>query len=262
MPDFRVAETAPEHPKLRAAGLAAAGLWSMAGGYAMRELTDGWVPDYWVQTWPAGKKHAATLVKVGLWTPQERSGIPGYRFHDWHDIQRAAAAIHAERAEGRERARRSREKRRSGERPAEASDAVTPDVRPESHDSLSLTQELTQLQDTSASSERGNANSGRATARPLPDGWAPHAGHQRTAAHRRVNIEHETTQFVAHAQAHGRTAVDWDAAFSVWLGSAKPTTGGAGNPWVRTSNGTDQHIADLIRAGQNGTDEQRAIEGP
>jgi hypothetical protein len=95
MPDFRVAETAPEHPKLRAAGLAAAGLWSLAGGYAMRELTDGWVPDYWVKSWPSGKKHAATLVKVGLWTLAERNGAPGYEFHDWTDYQRTAEQIAA-----------------------------------------------------------------------------------------------------------------------------------------------------------------------
>jgi hypothetical protein len=137
MPDFRLAETAPEHPKLRAAGLAAAGLWSLAGGYAMRELTDGWVPEYWITTWPSGKKHAATLVTVGLWVAETRNGIPGYRFRDWLDYQRPAAKIHEERRKGRERAQRSRE--RSGERSAE----VTADVREASHDSRALTRALT-----------------------------------------------------------------------------------------------------------------------
>ncbi|MGH3834166.1 MAG: HNH endonuclease [Pseudonocardiaceae bacterium] len=97
MPDFRVADTAPEHQKLRAAGLAAAGLWALAGAYAMRELTDGWVPAYWVTTWPSGKRHAATLMKVGLWTAGERNGMPGYLFHDWQHYQRTAEQLAVDR---------------------------------------------------------------------------------------------------------------------------------------------------------------------
>jgi hypothetical protein len=124
VPDFRVADTAPEHPKLRAAGLAAFGLWSAAGAYAMRELTDGWVPEYWVTTWPAGKRAAGTLVSVGLWSKEPRNGLPGYQFHDWEDYQRSAKQIEAERAEGRERARRSRERGRTfGERSGERNTA-------------------------------------------------------------------------------------------------------------------------------------------
>lgn len=107
MPDFRVADTAPEHPKLRAAGLAAAGLWSLAGAVAMRDLTDGWVPEYWVATWPAGKRHAATLVKVGLWRPEERRGIPGYGFHDWDGYQRSASQINDEKTRAKDRAAKS-----------------------------------------------------------------------------------------------------------------------------------------------------------
>lgn len=110
MPDFRVADTAPEHPKLRAAGLAAFGLWSAAGAWSMRELTDGWCPDYWVTTWPGGKKSAAALVQVGLWVREERNGIPGYRFHDWTDYQRPAQRFAEEREQARERARRYRDR--------------------------------------------------------------------------------------------------------------------------------------------------------
>lgn len=98
MPDFRVADTAPEHRKLRTAGLPAAGLWAMAGGYAMRELTDGWVPAYFVQSWPNGTRSAAALVRVGLWTPETLDGIKGYRFHDWHDVQRSVNDILVDRA--------------------------------------------------------------------------------------------------------------------------------------------------------------------
>lgn len=95
MPDFRVADTAAEHPKMRAAGLPAFGLWTAAGAWCMNpaHLTDGWVPAYYVASWPAGKRLAATLVNVGLWRPEKRDGMVGWQFHDWTDIQRSAEQI-------------------------------------------------------------------------------------------------------------------------------------------------------------------------
>jgi hypothetical protein len=112
VPDFRVADTAPEHPKLRAAGIAAAGIWSMAGAHCMNpaHLTDGWVPEHWVHAWAGGRRAAAKLVEVRLWTRSARGGIPGYQFHDWLSIQRSAAQIEDEKAAARERAKRSRER--------------------------------------------------------------------------------------------------------------------------------------------------------
>lgn len=123
MPDFRIDEKAPEHPKLRAAGLAAAGLWAMAGAHSMKEGTDGWVPAYWVGTWPSGKRYANTLVKVGLWTVEARNGIPGYRFHDFLDYQRSAKRIEEE----REKARQRMSALRAGQ---SQQDAGSGDVRP------------------------------------------------------------------------------------------------------------------------------------
>jgi hypothetical protein len=162
MVDFRVADTAPEHPKLRTAGLAAFGLWAAAGAYSMRELTDGWVPEYWVLSWAGGKKHAGTLVAVGLWFRASNDlGMPGYRFHDWEDYQRTAASVQRERAEARQRARRNREsKRSSGERSAER----TANVRSESHDSRALTRALT----PEGSSWEGTSRTERADSRNAP----------------------------------------------------------------------------------------------
>lgn len=260
MPDFRVADTAPEHRKLRTAGLAAAGLWALAGAYAMRELTDGWVPEYWVTTWPAGKRQASTLVSVGLWRREKRDGLPGYSFHDWTGYQRPADKIHEDRRKGRERAAKSRHGSgaRSPERNAEPAGEDDPYVRPESHDSLPLPLEVTPVGQPGASPERAN-DRGANTSRPIPDGWTPHEGHIRTARHRDLPIEHEATQFVAHAQANGRVAHDWDAAFTSWLGNARPRNG---NPWTRTSrdtNSTDANIADML--GHNPWPEQRALGG-
>lgn len=263
MPDFRVADTAPEHPKLRAVGLAAVGLWATAGAYAMRELTDGWVPEYWVLTWPSGKAQAAKLVSVGLWRREPRKGIAGYGFHDWTDYQRPAEKIAKERAEARERMAKLRAGKQSGSQDVRPNtghmfDRTEPERSANVHDSLPLSLQGGPVDHSGASPERANANSAPAEI-PFPDGWTPHDGHQRTATRKRIDLTHEAQQFEAHARAHGRYAVDWDAAFTVWLGSSKP---GGRTPWpVRGSaNGTDANIEALMSGGTARPD-LRAIGG-
>jgi len=139
VPDFRIDDTAPEHAKLRAAGPAAVGIWAMAGAYAMRELTDGWVPAYWVNTWPQGRKYAARLCRVTLWTPETRGGIDGYRFHDWLGYQRSASQIEKEREQARDRMRRNRstELRPKSRRTVSR---TSPERSGNVHDSLPLSQ--------------------------------------------------------------------------------------------------------------------------
>lgn len=214
VPDFRVADTASEHRKLRRAGLLGAGLWSMAGSWAMAQLTDGWVPDYWVQTWPNAKVAVKALVDAGLWSPETVDGIPGFRFHDWLTIQRSASEIHTEREKGRERARKSRE--RSGERSAERAPERRRErganVRGESHDSLSLTRALT----PGSTSGEGISGSERADPRPRcpehaswpPDQRIPACG--RCADLRRTAEQHSADQaeHAAAARATRRAAVD------------------------------------------------------
>lgn len=68
----------------------------------------------------------------------------------------------------------------------------------------------------------------------FPAGWAPHAGHARTAHTRGLDLEHEATQFEAHARANDRRVADWDQAFVVWLGSARRTNG---RPTLAAVNG-------------------------
>lgn len=151
MPDFRVSDTAPEHRKMRAAGIAAIGLWTMAGAYSMgpTQMTDGWVPEYWVTGWPGGKKAAATLVKVGLWTSQERDGMPGFQFHEWAERQRMAVEWEEEKRKARERMERIRSGQKRPSTQVSARDVRanngrtsngTPDARSANvHDSLTLT---------------------------------------------------------------------------------------------------------------------------
>ncbi|MFB9687679.1 hypothetical protein [Amycolatopsis plumensis] len=145
IPDFRVPDTAAESDQLRAAGIAAFGLWAAAGSWCMNpaHLTDGWVPVHYVMSWPSGKKLAAKLVEVGLWTPDKRNGVTGWQYTNWLDEQRSAASIEDEKAKARDRMKRIRSgnvrpnKQRTSGR---TSDAPAANV----HDSLTLT--LTQEQ--------------------------------------------------------------------------------------------------------------------
>jgi hypothetical protein len=262
VPDFRVADTAPEHPKLRAAGLAAAGLWSLAGAWSMRELTDGWVPEYWVASWPQGSKQAAALVRVGLWRKERRSGIDGYRFHDFLDYQRASEQFHGERAKARERAAKSRARR--AERAPHADRDVTRDVR-SGHNEVTQAPSPSPITtsgpvDLDGTSPERADDAGAPRPIPFPDGWTPHEGHTATARRRGIDLTQQAEQFEAHARAHGRLAVDWDAAFTVWLGSARPANSrGSGTSRSGTTNGTDAAIAALLNVTTPA--QQRAIGG-
>lgn len=101
---FKVDDDLNNHPKARAAGLPAMGLWTVAGSYAARYLTDGFVPDWYVASWPSGPKLARKLVSAGLWTVE----AGGWRFHEWHDRNPTRAKVEQERKITRERVARFR----------------------------------------------------------------------------------------------------------------------------------------------------------
>lgn len=109
MPDFRVNDQQHTMDASREAGLAAMGLWAMAGSHAMSPavLTDGWVSEVYVRGWPNGRRAAAALVGAGLWRQSTRDGKPGYQFVDWTK-QRTAAQINAELEDARKRMRKIR----------------------------------------------------------------------------------------------------------------------------------------------------------
>lgn len=114
MPYFKVDDQLHSHPKARRAGLAAMGLWTVAGSHCMPYKSDGFVPDWFVTSWPQGRKLAGQLVDAGLWSPAERDGEQGWQFHDWDDIQLTAEEIEADREYARARQRRHRAKLRAG----------------------------------------------------------------------------------------------------------------------------------------------------
>ena len=112
MPWFKVDDTLHSHPKPRKVGLAALGLWSLAGSYSMAYKTDGFVPDWFVTSWPQGRKWADVLVKGGLWEIGEKDGEAGWFFHDWLHYQPSSDEIEQGREYARDRQRKRRQRLR------------------------------------------------------------------------------------------------------------------------------------------------------
>lgn len=116
---FKVDDLFHGHPKQKAAGRAAIGLWTACGAYSSAYKLDGFVPDTEVFSGP-DRKLADKLVEVGLWhkaseecvcrITQRRAG--GWYFHDWSDFQPTADEVERDREAARERQRKSRERRR------------------------------------------------------------------------------------------------------------------------------------------------------
>lgn len=114
---FKVDDLMHGHPKARRAGLAAIGLWTVAGSAAMAYKLDGQVDRGFVLAWPQGSRLAARLVEVGLWhghghgcltCPQP---LDGWVFHDWSDFQPTSDEIERKREHDRKRQREWRAKR-------------------------------------------------------------------------------------------------------------------------------------------------------
>ncbi len=109
---MKVDDNLHAHPKARRAGLEAMGLWTLAGSHAsayVAEGREGFVPSWWVETWPRGKTLAGRLVTAGLWTPETFDGEPGWRFHDWLDANPSWEQEQQRKAGDRERQARLRQ---------------------------------------------------------------------------------------------------------------------------------------------------------
>lgn len=108
MPFFLVDDQFHSHPKPRKAGLAAVGLWTAAGSWSQAHKQEGFVPEWYVTSWPSGKRLARQLVTSCLWLAGEKDGEPGWWFHDWLDIHPTADEIERTREKARERQRKRR----------------------------------------------------------------------------------------------------------------------------------------------------------
>lgn len=96
---FNADDKMHSHPKSRIAGLEAMGLWLLAGTYCTDYLTDGEVPEWFVESWPRGKQLAGKLVKAGFWEAAE----DGWQFLSWAEYQRTKEQVLAAKEKAAER---------------------------------------------------------------------------------------------------------------------------------------------------------------
>jgi hypothetical protein len=103
---FKVCDTWHAHPKRRAAGNAAAGLWTAAGSWSGQQLTDGHIPLYVVNNYGT-LAQAARLCQVRLWHPPGHDcpacpqPVDNYVFHEWARHNKTRAQVENEREKWR-----------------------------------------------------------------------------------------------------------------------------------------------------------------
>ena len=74
---------------------------------------------------------------------------------------------------------------------------------------------------------REKPEGGNDLGRRLPDDWGPSGTHATKASELGLDVESEAERFRLHAQANGRTQLDWDASFRLWLCKAVEFGGSA-----------------------------------
>lgn len=92
---------------------------------------------------------------------------------------------------------------------------------------LTLTPTLTQICEPPQTPPQARPKKAKAVKRHLPADWTPTDAHRTLASQLGVDLAREQRRFCDHAQANGRTQVDWDAAFRTWLDRSRDFTPGA-----------------------------------
>ena len=102
---FKVDDKLHSHKKSARAGVAAMGLWTLAGSWSADQLTDGFIPDYIAERLAPGASEqlAKELVAAGLWVDDVYDGDTGWRFRDWTDYQPTRDDVEAQREVSRRR---------------------------------------------------------------------------------------------------------------------------------------------------------------
>lgn len=104
-------------------GSDAVALWTLAGAYCARELTNGRISKGQVKRLGPNPASAVELVRVGLWSELE-SGE--YAFHDWFDYQPSAEVVQSRRESGAKR--KAEHRKRLGNASREAEKPASPNA--------------------------------------------------------------------------------------------------------------------------------------
>lgn len=111
---FKVDDGFYDHPKVVELDLATVGLWTLAGSWCAKQLTDGRIKLAQVRRLGGDLDMARELVSAGLWLTEDEAV---FEFKDWIDYQPKRADVLAERSAARERMARVRAERKQRVRP-------------------------------------------------------------------------------------------------------------------------------------------------
>lgn len=170
---FRVDDGFSDHPKVVAlrgsrCWKGALALWTLAGSWASKQESDGFVPLRVVRFLGGSEAEAGALVGVSLWEKVDG----GYRFHDWSDSNPTSEQLQAKRGKTKERVEKWRD-RKSTPDPSNSVteslqvDHVTPLVTPPPSRPVPSRPVPTHTERVRAPEERPPPES--------PPGWDPHA---------------------------------------------------------------------------------------
>jgi hypothetical protein len=124
MPWFRVDDGFWGHPKRLQLSYSAIGLWTVAGSWVARNLTDGHVPRAVLRTLGGSKRDVNALINAGLWV--DTPG--GWQFKDWDHYQKTKAQVERDRALARERMGKARNGYREVEQPPDVTQSVRANI--------------------------------------------------------------------------------------------------------------------------------------
>jgi hypothetical protein len=282
---FKVDDGFHDHPKTEELPDSAVALWTRAGSWCARHLTDGFVPERRARRLCDNPDEGiAALLAANLWIKVDG----GYQFHDWGSYQPTRVEKEAERKAGADRQARWRERHRAeretaGERrdkrgPNAADnghhDAVSNAVTDTSGDGTRNTYPDPTRPDPVVPSELPELQAPQAAPPPrtkgrrgtrLPENWSRSDEGRRAIAwahenYPDVDLTEEGMKFTNYWLAKaGRDAVkvDWPRTFQNWIIEAARRAG-ARLPAARNDQG--RAATDLGRRPQSPAD-QRVQDG-
>jgi hypothetical protein len=210
VPWFKVDDGFHGHPKVVELSLASVGLWTLAGSWCAKYLTNGAVRHKTIVRLGGDAELASELVDADLW---QRAG-DGYQFKDWEHYQPLKEDVEAERLAAQERMRKVRAAKKGVKRSPEQEANIE-----RSSEEVRIAPSQSQSHPSPDPTPKGVVGRKKPEA-PLPDDWTPKPSHVKYAADNGIDGRHEEAQFRAHAAANDRRQRDWDAAFRGWLGNA------------------------------------------
>lgn len=107
---FKVDDGMWGHPKFDSVSDSAVALWSRAGSWCCRYLTDGFVPVASLQLLRGKESVGDELVAAGLWHRVREGSRDGFQFHDWADLQDLKEEVESRRRKQRTEKRVQRSK--------------------------------------------------------------------------------------------------------------------------------------------------------